>query len=99
MRRHFDQIRAAYEASTVPSTKKTLLLSLAAARSTVRLQEVLDYSLSDAVRNQDTVQLVDSVARNPLGSQLAWTFLKANWDTFINRKLSSSLVACVPSRS
>ena len=40
------------------------------------LRKVLEFSLSDKVRSQDTVFIFQSVARNPNGRELAWEYFK-----------------------
>ncbi|XP_075224213.1 puromycin-sensitive aminopeptidase isoform X2 [Lycorma delicatula] len=49
------------------------------------LSKVLQFSVSDEVRSQDTVFVVISVAMNKVGRDLAWNFMKDNWDLFFNR--------------
>lgn len=45
----------------------------------------LAFSISSAVRSQDTVSGVSSVAANPAHSQLAWQFFKDNFALFNER--------------
>ena len=45
----------------------------------------LDRALSDDVRVHDTISLVASVASNRLGRDMAWEFVKDNWDEFDRR--------------
>jgi puromycin-sensitive aminopeptidase len=49
------------------------------------LQDVLERSLSSEVRSQDSILVVISVAGNKHGKELAWEFIKANWDEFDHR--------------
>ena len=49
------------------------------------LQRALKFSLSKEVREGDTPLAVASVARNPLGRDLTWDFVRANWDEFYRR--------------
>ena len=50
------------------------------------IQETLDRSLDDDhVRSQDTISVMVATASNPHGRELAWRFLKDNWDEFDRR--------------
>ena len=49
------------------------------------LQDVLERSMSPEVRSQDSVLVVISVAGNRHGKELAWEFIKANWDELDRR--------------
>ena len=50
------------------------------------IQQTLDRSLDDEhVRSQDTIRVMVQTAANPRGRELAWQFLKDNWDEFDRR--------------
>ena len=49
------------------------------------LQDVLERSMSPEVRSQDTVLVVIAVAGNRHGKDLAWEFVKTNWDELDRR--------------
>ena len=49
------------------------------------LQDVLERSLSSEVRSQDSVLVMISVAGNRHGKELAWEFIKANWEELDRR--------------
>lgn len=49
------------------------------------LEKTLRFALSTDVRPQDSVRIIAGVTVNPLGTDLAWKFIKANWMTFIAR--------------
>ena len=50
------------------------------------IQETLDRSLKeDHVRSQDTISIMMATASNPHGRELAWQFLKDNWDELDRR--------------
>jgi len=50
-----------------------------------RVQQTLERSLGSDVRSQDTVRVVVAVGSNRHGRNLAWEFLKDNWDEFDRR--------------
>lgn len=49
------------------------------------LQETLERTLGSDVRSQDTIRIVVTVANNRHGRDLAWEFIKTNWDEFNRR--------------
>ncbi len=65
--------------------KVRLLISLTRIPDPELISDVLQRSLTDDVRSQDTVSVVGAVSANPKGKELAWNFLKDNWDTFMDR--------------
>lgn len=63
------------------------------------LKKVIEFGMSDEVRAQDFVCVIASVANNPLGRDLAWSFFKDNWK-FLSEKFQGGfllrrLVKCV----
>ena len=43
------------------------------------LERTLDYSVSPAVRSQDTLGMISAVMKNPAGAKLAWDFVRNHW--------------------
>ncbi len=62
-----------------------LLGALTRFQSRELLSDMLERSLSDEVRSQDTVLVVVSLAGNRYGKDLAWEFIKENWEEFDRR--------------
>ena len=62
-----------------------LLGSLTRFQSRELLQDMLERSLSSEVRSQDTVLVVVALAGNRHGKELAWEFIKENWEEFDRR--------------
>ncbi len=62
-----------------------LLGALTRFESRELLHDVLERSLSPDVRSQDTVLLVVALAGNRNGRELAWEFVKENWEEFDRR--------------
>ena len=71
-----------------------LLVALAQPRDQRLLEETLRRSLTDAVRSQDAVIVITSVAgvRPSLGLDLAWSFVKDNWDELYRRYAESGVL-------
>lgn len=71
-----------------------LLIALTQPRDEHLLQETLRRSLTDAVRSQDAVLVIANVAasRPSLGRDLAWSFVKKNWDELYRRYAPSGFL-------
>ena len=81
----YDRIWELERAAELHEEKIRLLMSLARFQQQDLLRETLDRSLSDDVRLQDTIFVVSAVAANNQGKDLAWEFLKEQWDEFDRR--------------
>jgi puromycin-sensitive aminopeptidase len=84
--------RATYEAlreverrATLQEEKLRALGALTHFQEEALLRDALELSISPAVRSQDTIRVVAGVAANPHGRELAWEFVKANWEEFDRR--------------
>ena len=73
--------------SALQEEQVRLLLALTRPRGESLLRETLARALSDAVRFQDAPIVIRGVAtsRPSVGRDLAWTFIKANWDELYRR--------------
>ncbi|OGE19478.1 hypothetical protein A3D83_01890 [Candidatus Daviesbacteria bacterium RIFCSPHIGHO2_02_FULL_41_10] len=49
------------------------------------LSKVLEFSISENVRYQNSLQIIASVWSNPVGRYLAWEFVKKNWQMLKER--------------
>lgn len=86
-----------FHSSTAISEKKVLLEALACSDNTFLLNRLLNLSLSsDLVPDQDVIDVIIHVGRNPHGRHLAWKNFREKWDIlntrygealFINSKL------------
>ena len=81
----YDRIWDLERAAELHEEKIRLLMSLSRFQQEDLLRETLDRSLSDDVRLQDTIFVVAGVAANNRGRDLAWEFLKEQWDEFDRR--------------
>jgi len=59
--------------------KVRLLQALASFRQKELLNMALEFALTPAVRNQDILFPIASLARNPDGKELIWPWIKINW--------------------
>ena len=81
----YDRIWQLERAAELHEEKIRLLMSLARFQQEDLLRETLDRALTDDVRLQDTIFVVSAVAANNRGRNLAWEFLKEQWDEFDRR--------------
>ena len=83
--KEWGQLRKAYLASDLQEEKMRILRAAGNCRDEGVIREVLDYSLSDNVRFQDTWIVIVGAASHTAGRALAWKFVKKHWKTFISR--------------
>ena len=81
----YDRIWDLERGAELHEEKIRLLMSLARFQQEDLLRETLDRALTDDVRLQDTIFVVSAVAANHKGRNLAWEFLKEQWDEFDRR--------------
>eukprot|EP00057_Strongylocentrotus_purpuratus_P033627 XP_792139.4 PREDICTED: aminopeptidase N [Strongylocentrotus purpuratus] len=81
----FDQ----YESTLIASERALLLKSLACANQPWILSKYLEMTI-DGIKSQDAGSVVVSVAKNPVGYDLAWRFFQTNWE-FFRQTYGSSL--------
>ncbi len=81
----FDTLLQLEDAADLQEEKMRLLRALTRFQRGDLLQKTLDLTLSSRVRTQDTVSLVIGVAVNRIGGDMAWEFIKNNWDEFNRR--------------
>ncbi len=82
----YDAIWELEKTATLQEEKMRFLAALCSFEDRSLLQQTLDRSLDEAhVRSQDTIRVMVYVASNRHGRDLAWGFLKDNWDEFDRR--------------
>ena len=81
----YDRMWELERAAELHEEKIRFLISMARFQQEELLRETLDRSLTDDVRLQDTIFVVAAVAANNRGRNLAWEFLKEQWDEFDRR--------------
>jgi len=74
-----------YHKSDMLEEKNRIARAMGAIKDEKLLQKVLDFSISDAVRSQDSVFVIISVGMSKTGRDLAWNFFKENKDLFKTR--------------
>ena len=74
-----------FKAAQTPQEEQRYLSSLAGFRDPGLLRRTLQLAVSDEVRTQDAPFLVRSLLMNVHGRDLAWHFVKDNWETMERR--------------
>ena len=81
----YDRMWELERAAELHEEKIRFLISMARFQQEELLRETLERSLTDDVRLQDTIFVVTAVAANNQGRNLAWDFLKEQWEEFDRR--------------
>lgn len=81
----FGILREKARVETHQEEKMRYLSAMASSRNGGEIQILLEDSLSERVRSQDTVSVVGAAAANPFGRDLAWTFLVEHFAEFQRR--------------
>ncbi len=81
----YDRLWELEEKATLNEEKVRLLAALGRPKREELLRETLEASLTKRVRSQDTVMVVTSVAGNMHGRDLAWDFVREQWEEFDRR--------------
>jgi len=75
-----------YNESNLATEKTMILIALACTRDAYLLSEYLQMALYEkGVRRQDVATIIVQIARNRNGQQLAWDFMRLNWDVLYQR--------------
>ena len=74
-----------YRHADLSEEKLRILRSLASIKDKELKKQVLEYSLTDEVKSQDSAELLISVALTKDGRELAWEFFKKNWEIYQTR--------------
>lgn len=102
----FDAIYSIAKETDFQEEKSRCMKALASFENENCLKKVLDLSLSSDIRAQDSCSIIRNVATNIYGFDLAWEFVKSNWDTltkiypptaFIFNSLISDVVSSISS--
>ena len=82
----YDEMWELEKGASLQEEKMRFLGALSGFPDPALIQQTLDRSLDDEhVRSQDTIRVMVQTAANPRGRELAWQFLKDNWDEFDRR--------------
>lgn len=81
----YEEMLNLYRATDLHEEKDRISRALGSISNVGLLQQVIQFAMSEEVRAQDAVFVIASVAINPLGRDLSWTFFKENWKILLNQ--------------
>jgi len=81
----FEQMLTLYRAADLHEERVRILRVLGSIKQPELIKRVLEFSLSDEVRSQDTCFVVGGATHSRVGRDMAWSFVKDKWDEFYKR--------------
>ncbi|GJN16377.1 hypothetical protein PR202_gb03360 [Eleusine coracana subsp. coracana] len=87
----YDALLKIYRETAEAQEKSRVLGSLSSSPDKEMVLEALNFMLTDEVRNQDSFYILGGISLE--GREVAWTWLKKNWDYVLKTWPSSSLIS------
>jgi puromycin-sensitive aminopeptidase len=87
----YDALLKIYRETSEAQEKSRILGSLSSSPDKDIVLKALNFMLTDEVRNQDSFYILGGISLE--GREVAWTWLKQNWDYVLNTWPSSSLIS------
>jgi puromycin-sensitive aminopeptidase len=81
----YDEFLQRFKGARTPQEEQRYLYALAGFRQPELLRQTLDRTLNGEVRSQDAPFLVRALLTSVYSRELAWEFVKANWETMARR--------------
>lgn len=81
----FEELLDLYRKVDLHEEKDRISRALGFTQNTDLLRKVIDFAMSSEVRAQDAVFVFASVAINPRGREMSWSFFKENWKTLFDQ--------------
>ncbi|MBU6431754.1 MAG: ERAP1-like C-terminal domain-containing protein [Nitrospirae bacterium] len=76
----YDEFNEGFRTASTPQEERRYLFSLAAFQPKALLERTLARTISGDIRTQDAPFLVSAIMGNVYGRELAWGFVKTNWE-------------------
>ncbi|MDF0675863.1 MAG: M1 family metallopeptidase [Nitrospira sp.] len=76
----YDEFLELYRTASTPQEERRYLFSLASFRPKELLKRTLARTINGEIRTQDAPFIVGALLTNVYGRELAWEFVKANWE-------------------
>lgn len=76
----YDEFNACFLSASTPQEERRYLFSLAAFQPKALLTRTLTCTISGEIRTQDAPFLVSAILGSVYGRELAWAFVKTNWE-------------------
>ncbi|XP_072032705.1 puromycin-sensitive aminopeptidase-like [Amphiura filiformis] len=81
----FEEMLKYFRTQELHEEKERVLRSLGSIKDPALIQRVLEFSLTDEVRSQDTVFVIGGVTGHKEGKELAWKFVQDKWSSLHER--------------
>ena len=76
----YDEFNERFRTAATPQEERRYLFSLAAFQPKTLLERTLARTISGEIRTQDAPFLISAILGNVYGRELAWAFVKTNWE-------------------
>jgi puromycin-sensitive aminopeptidase len=76
----YDEFDERFRTAATPQEERRYLFSLASFQPKALLERTLARTISGEIRTQDAPFLISAILGNVYGRELAWTFVKTNWE-------------------
>jgi puromycin-sensitive aminopeptidase len=76
----YDEFNERFRTAATPQEERRYLFSFASFQPKALLERTLARTISGEIRTQDAPFLVSAILGNVYGRELAWTFMKTNWE-------------------
>ncbi|HEX6825390.1 MAG TPA: ERAP1-like C-terminal domain-containing protein, partial [Nitrospiraceae bacterium] len=76
----YDEFNERFRTAATPQEERRYLFSLAAFQPKALLERTLTRTINGEIRTQDAPFLVSAIMGNVYGRELAWAFVKRNWE-------------------
>ena len=76
----YDEFNERFRTAATPQEERRYLFSLASFQPKALLERTLARTISGEIRTQDAPFLVSAILGNVYGRELAWAFVKTNWE-------------------
>jgi len=76
----YDEFNERFRTAATPQEERRYLFSLASFQPKALLERTLARTISGEIRTQDAPFLISAILGNVFGRELAWAFVKTNWE-------------------
>ncbi|MBZ3882684.1 Leucyl-cystinyl aminopeptidase [Sciurus carolinensis] len=89
-----------YELSVSSAEKNKILYALSTSKHQEKLVKLIELGMEGKViKTQDLAALLHAIARNPMGQQLAWNFVRSNWTDLLKKYFAATQFEPLAARS
>lgn len=81
----FDEMLRLFKVQDLHEEKERIMRTLGSVKDEALIKRVLEFSISDKVRSQDSVFVLGGACGGKLGQEMVWKFTQENWDLLHSR--------------